>query len=152
MLVPVSERDTVGVGAHAVERRAAQPRLAAVRLVAADLEGAKASRATPLSRRCGGRSVWASCRCRRGGRSTHRSRRQHRCGSRQKVDGVEAVACVRPGVDLLIEFGDEAAGEHLGALPVTRAAIQALRAPSRSWAARLSRNAPGRVAVAAGTA
>jgi hypothetical protein len=30
---------------------------------------------------------------------------------------VEAVAGVRPRVDLLIEFGDEAAGEHLGTLP-----------------------------------
>ena len=34
-----------------------------------------------------------------------------------RLDGVEAGERIGPGVDLLVELGDEAAGEHFGALP-----------------------------------
>src|SRR5262249_11852526 len=106
------------VALHVVERGPAQPRLAAIRLVAADLEGQACN---------------AVEQALRGKMDMSNLRMQIRQVSDQRIgfvtdigaigpeqlgfDPVKTMACVRPRIDLMIELGHETAREDLGALP-----------------------------------
>src|SRR5262249_4080240 len=115
---PVCQRNTVGVALHVVQGGSAQAGLAAVRLASTDL---KCQSGDAVEQPLGRQGNIVDLRVQFGQVSNQRVGVFPGVGAvgpeQGGFDAVKAVLGVRPGVDLSVEIGNEAAGEDLRALP-----------------------------------